>query len=273
MTLQYIPNERALAHREKEQADSQLRDHLTYQRRDQIKNVFNSDPRLFEAEKKYGKYLLVPLALPIFEVPDSDHFMYWWKKYAIRPVKQHGDYVASGTGYSPFESIDLVQKVGNDWNLNLQTDNFKQEFPYLWQQFYDQLPCDDLLVINLWSSVRPFTEHRDSAEMIDAPNSFRIKLYDENPEETLFVFDNPITPYRCEEPVFFPRIPTTNSYMWNNLRVKHGSVYVPGYKKVLAAIVGLVNPDRYESLMKKSIETYSEYCVQSNYNIENYVDV
>jgi hypothetical protein len=273
MTLQYIPNERALAHREKEQADSQLRDHLTYQRRDQIKNIFNSDPRLFEAEKKYGKYLLVPLALPIFEVPDSDHFMYWWKKYAIRPVKQHGDYVASGTGYSPFESIDLVQKVGNDWNLNLQTDNFKQEFPYLWQQFYDQLPCDDLLVINLWSSVQPFTEHRDSAEMIDAPNSFRIKLYDENPEETLFVFDNPITPYRSEEPVFFPRIPTTNSYMWNNLRVKHGSVYVPGYKKVLAAIVGLVNPDRYESLMKKSIETYSEYCVQSNYNIENYVDV
>jgi hypothetical protein len=273
MTLQYIPNERALAHREKEQADSQLRDHLTHQRRDQIKNVFNSDPRLFEAEKKYGKYLLVPLALPIFEVPDSDHFMYWWKKYAIRPVKQHGDYVASGTGYSPFESIDLVQKVGNDWNLNLQTDNFKQEFPYLWQQFYDQLPCDDLLVINLWSSVQPFTEHRDSAEMIDAPNSFRIKLYDENPEETLFVFDNPITPYRCEEPVFFPRIPTTNSYMWNNLRVKHGSVYVPGYKKVLAVIVGLVNPDRYESLMKKSIETYSEYCVQSNYNIENYVDV
>ena len=61
--------------------------------------------------------------------------------------------------------------------------------------------------------------------------------------------------------------------MWNNLRVKHGSVYVPGYKKVLAVIVGMVNPDRYEKLMEQSIETYSEHCVQSNYNIEHYVDV
>jgi len=271
--MKYMPNERALETREKEKSDSKLRDHLSFQRKFQIEKLYNNNPKVFELEQKYGKYLLVPLALPLFEVPDSNHFMHWWKKYAIRPIKQHGDYVAPGIGYSPFESVDLVQKIGDDWNLNLQTDNFKQEFPYLWQQFYDQLPCDDLLAVNLWSSVQPFTEHRDSSEMFDTPCSFRIKLYDENPDETLFVFDNPVTPYQCEEPKFFPRIPTTNSYMWNNLRVKHGSVYVPGYKKVLAVIVGMVNLDRYEKLMEQSIETYNEYCVQSDYNIANYVDV
>ena len=42
---------------------------------------------------------------------------------------------------------------------------------------------------------------------------------------------------------------------------------------MLAVIVGMVNPDRYEKLMEQSIETYSEHCVQSNYNIEHYVDV
>lgn len=270
----YIPSENSLKAREREKLDSsQLVNYLTSNRKYQHETYFNNNPKLLDIEKRFGKYLLVPLALPLFEVPDKDHFMYWWKKYAIRPTKQKGDYVASVTGYSPFESIDLVQKLGDDWNLNLQTDNFKKEFPYLWQQFYDLLPCQDLLVINLWSSVQQFPEHRDSAEMVDCPNSFRIKLYDENPEETLFVFDNPTKPYSCEEPTFFPRLPTTNSYMWNNMRCMHGSVYDPRYKKVLAVIVGLVDLDRYETLIEESTTVYKDYCLVSNNSIENYVNV
>lgn len=270
----YIPSPNSLAAREKEKINSsELVNYLTSNRKYQTSHYFNNDPKIFEIERKYGKYLLVPLALPLFEVPDKEHFMYWWRKHAIRPVKQKGDYVASVTNYSPFESIDLVQKIGDDWNLNLQTENFKKEFPYLWQQFYDLLPCDDLLVINLWSSIQEFPEHRDSAELIDCPNSFRIKLYDENPEETLFVFDNPTKPYHCEQPTFFPRLPTTNSYMWNNLRVMHGSVYDPRYKKVLAVIIGLINLERYNSVLTESINVYEKHCLVSKYSLENYVNI
>lgn len=270
----YTPTDNALLARERDRTDpSQLIKYISDNRKFQIENYFKNDPKVYEIEKKYGKYLMVPLALPIFELPDKEHFMHWWKKYAIRPTKQKGDYVASVTGYSPFESIDIIQKIGEDWNLNMQTDNFKKEFPHLWQQVYDQLPVDDILVFNLWSAVQTFSEHRDSAEMIDCPNSFRILFYDENPENSLYVFDNPTKPYHCEETTFLPNVPTTNTYMWNNLRCMHGSVYDPNYKKVLGVIVGLVNPDKYDEVMSRSVETYKDYCLVSKNEIENYVDL
>lgn len=272
--MKYTPTQNALAARERFKNNSiDLIKYISDNRKLQLEQYFNNNPKLYELEKKYGKYLMVPLALPVFEVPDREHFMHWWKQYAIRPTKQQGDLVASNTGNSPFESIDLVQKVGNDWNLNLQTENFKKEFPYLWQQFYDQLPCDDILTLNLWSAVETFSEHRDSAEMFDCPNSFRINLYDENPENSLYVFDNPTKPYQIEEPTFLPNLPTTNTYMWNNLRCMHGSVYDPKYKKVLAAVIGLINPNKYDEVMTRSIATYKEHCLISNNELENYVDL
>ena len=66
--MKYIPNERALEHREKEKSDSKLRDHLSSQRKFQIEKMFNNNPKVLELEQKYGKYLLVPLALPLFVV-------------------------------------------------------------------------------------------------------------------------------------------------------------------------------------------------------------
>jgi hypothetical protein len=274
MKQEYILTDNSLASRQRETADSsQLRTHLSAQRKFQIDNFLNNDPKVLELEKKYGKYLLVPLALPVFEVPDPEHFLHWWKQYAIRPIKQKGDYVASVTGYSPFESIDLIQKIGDDWNLNLQTDNFIKEFPHLWQQFHELLPCKDFLYFNLWSSMQGFPEHRDSAEMIDAPASFRIKLYDENPVETLFVVDNPTSPYTNEPTQFLPQVEGTNSYMWNNLRVKHGSIYDPKYKKILAVIAGLVDFDQYQELLDKSTSVYKDSCITSKYSIENYVNI
>lgn len=272
--MKYIPSENSLKARERERLDSsELVKYISSNRKHQIETYFNNDPKILEVERKFGKYLLVPLALPVFEVPDREHFMHWWKKYAIRPTKQKGDYVASVTGYSPFESIDLVQKIGDDWNLNLQTDNFKKEFPHLWQQFNEFLPFDKILSLTLWSSFTEFKEHRDPGELIDIPMSVRIMLYDTNPEETLYIYDNPTKPYNCEDIVQVARAPGTNSRAWNNLRVKHGSVYDPRYKKIMAITTGVVNPERYEQLMTTSINTYKDYCVVSKYSLENYVNI
>lgn len=272
--MEYIPTKNALAARERETKDSsKLIEHISTQRKFQLEHYFGGNPKMLELEKKYGKYLMVPLAVPMFELPDPDHFKKWYFDHAIRPVKQKGDYVADVTGYSPFYSVDLVQKVGEDWNLNIQKDSFVKEFPHLWQQFYDVLPCDDLLTINLWSSVETFSEHRDSAEMWDGPNSFRIPLYDENPESTLYVMDNPTKPYKVEDTHWLPRLPDTNTYMWNNLRCMHGSVKAEPHQKILAVIIGLVNPDRYDEVMSKSVEKYKNFILESKYQITDYVDV
>ena len=156
---------------------------------------------------------------------------------------------------------------------NMQTDSFFKEFPNLWQQFNDLLPIDNILTLHLWSSYKPFTEHRDPGEVIDMPISFRIKLYDENPEETLYFFDNPTQPHVYGEDTMVPTAPNTNSWVWNNLRVKHGSVYNSEYKKILVIATGVINAERYEELMDTSISTYKDHCVLSKYSLENYVDV
>lgn len=226
-----------------------------------------------ELERKFGKYLFVPLALPVFELPDKDHFFHWWDRHAIKPQKVVSEHLSPETGYSSAEAVDLIEKFKHYWTPNMQTDSFVKEFPKLWQQFNDLLPIDNILTLHLWSSFKPFTEHRDPGEVVDIPMSFRIKLYDENPEETLYIFDNPTKPYSCGEDIQIPRVPNTNSWVWNNLRVKHGSVYTPGYKKILVIATGVINVERYEELMNTSIDTYKDYCVVSKYSLENYIDV
>ena len=72
---------------------------------------------------------------------------------------------------------------------------------------------------------------------------------------------------------FLPRAPDTNSFVWNNLRVKHGSVYDPAYKKILAVVVCPIDIERYSSLMETSINMYKDYCIVSNNSIENYVNI
>lgn len=270
----YTPGDRELHEREKEKEKAPtMVKHISLARKEQIQLFAGGNPKILELEKKYGKYLFVPLALPIFELPEKEHFMSWWESNKEVTKKLDGDIVFDGYGITPFDTVDLITEIGTQWwNSNNRSDSFKTEFPKLWQQFHDQLPCDKLLRLTLWSSRHAIHEHRDTAEYVDLPASYRIKLYDENPEETLFLYDNTLQPYTSGDPLMLPRAPDTNSFVWNNLRCKHGSVFNEGKRKILAFAFGLTNLDKYETLMDRSINNYSEYCLTSNYSTENYVN-
>jgi hypothetical protein len=260
---------------EEERDPTKLINFLSNTRTDQLRTLFgHNTAEILELEKKYGKYLYVPLALPVFEMPEKDHFFSWWKERSIVPSKIGDSHVSPGTGYASAESVDLIDTSGiSFWTANKQTDSFIKEFPILWQQFNDLLPMSNIIALRLWSSFIPFTEHRDHGELIDIPMSFRIKLYDENPEETLYFLENTTKPYEHGKDTQIRSVPGTNSWAWNNLRVKHGSVYNPGYKKFLVISTGIVDPKKYETLMDKSINLYKDYCVVSENSLGNYVNV
>jgi len=258
---------------QEEKNPKDLIEFLSNSRNDQLNTFFSHcSDEIKQLEQQFGKYIYVPLALPVFELPDKEHFMSWWDRHAIKPQKKVSEFLAPEIDYVSAEAINLIEKHKHLWTPNLQTDNFIKEFPRLWQQFHDLLPID-IISLKMWSSFIPFKEHRDPGELIDIPMSFRIMLFDENPEQTLFILDNPTKPYYCGEDIQIPRVPNTNSWAWNNLRVKHGSVYTPGYKKVLVLTTGIVNVKSYEKLMNKSINIYKDYCITSKYSLENYVDV
>jgi hypothetical protein len=178
---------------EKAKADSVI-SYISAQRREQINLYGPHSHRHSGIESKYGKYLFVPLALPVFEVPDKEHFFAWWNTNMAVTKKLDGDAVMSGYGIAPFETIDIVNEIGNQWwEANNQRESFKKEFPKLWQQFNDYLPLENILRLTFWSSRHAIQEHRDSAEFMDTPGSLRVMLYDDNPEETLYIFDNELT--------------------------------------------------------------------------------
>lgn len=269
----YHPNESTLQEREKEKSKSDnLVRNISKLRKEQLQIFGNNDPRAFEAEKKYGKYLFVPLALPIFELPNQEHFLSWWKTNMHVTNKLDGDTGEERHGF-PFETVDLITEIEAEWVKNNKGNEFQKEFPYLWQQFNETLPYTKLLRLTLWSSRYAIKEHRDDAEMVDLPVSVRIKLYDENPEESLYILDNTLQPYTAGKPQMLPRAPNTNSFVWNNLRVKHGSIFNPNHRKILAFAVGLVNIEKYTQLLETSINTYADYCVTSENSIENYVNI
>jgi hypothetical protein len=271
----YIPNSKTLIERENERNNANnLVKHISATRREQLEIFTNNDPRVVEAERKYGKYLFVPLALPIFELPDQEHFLSWWKDNMYIAKKLDGDAVMSGYGIEPFETVDLITEIGNQWwEKNNKSESFQKEFPQLWQQFNENLPCTKLLRLTLWSSRYEIQEHRDSAEMVDMPVSFRIKLYDENPSESLYLLENTLQPYTNGTPHMLPRAPNTNSFVWNNLRIKHGSVFNPNYRKILAFAVGFLDIEKYTQLLETSINNYEDYCITSENSIENYVNI
>lgn len=270
----YTPDEKALQEREREKAEAnKLSEFMSSNRKEQIAIFGQGNPKAFELEKKYGKYLYVPLALPIFELPDKDRFFAWWNEKMQITKKLDDDAAMKGYGITPFETVDIVNEIGNQWwESNNQKDSFIKEFPTLWQQFNDHLPLQKILRLTFWSSRHAIQEHRDSAEYVDMPVSFRIMLYDDNPEETLYVFDNPLKPFESEPAEMLKRAPGTNSFVWNNLRCKHGSVYNQGHKKVLAFAVGIMDFEKYEELMERSVNTYKDYCITSKYSFENYLN-
>jgi hypothetical protein len=267
-------SEKTIHGRKQEHANSQkLLEQISIARKDQISTYFNNDPKITELEKRFGKYLFVPLALPIFELPDQQHFLSWWSTHQQVVSKIKEDIVVKEYGFKGFESVDILNKFNEEWESNNQTTSFVKEFPKLYQQFFDQLPCKELMRITMWSSIRDIPEHRDNAEFIDLPGSFRIKLYDENPSESLYIFENTLAPYNNYPAQALPTLTRTNSFVWNNLRTKHGSIYNPQYKKIIALIIGLVDIEKYEALLTTSINTFGSQCIISNNSITNYVNI
>jgi hypothetical protein len=85
---------------------------------------------------------------------------------------------------------------------------------------------------NMWSSAKSIPPHRDYTSLIDVPHAMRIKIYDENPSETLKLKIDPLRQH--DNPFEFISVPEdTNSFGWNNLRTKHKSIFNPPHRKIL----------------------------------------
>jgi len=222
-------------------------------------------------EVKYGNLCFLPLDLPILFDPKLVDFFYSNSK-VIRKVKP--DLASSSVGGDQFSSIDVCtnnnfQAIPEFWTSNFY-ENFTKEFPLFTEQLLDLMPFNECYNFAFWSSRRTVGPHRDHDCMFDLPISFRIMIYDTNPQSTLYVYEDndSITGQRH----YVPRLNFSNSFVWNNLRVEHGSDYIPGYHKILLIVKAYkLNPKKYINLIEKSLAKYKDHVLISKNKTTDFV--
>lgn len=223
--------------------------------------------------EKYGQYCLVPLDIPRFVQPD---LVKWFFEVSKPSYKISPDIATDITGYSKFDTVD-VMPTGESTQQDVWTLNIRQDFMDHFEDFYEELlyhlPFKTISRIRFWSSTKPVSFHRDQTKFIDYPGAFRIILHDENPFQTLSLIDTlPDSPHNLSNNFFIPRLKTTNSYVWNNLRTKHGSTFKNGFRKIVIILDRYeIDIIKYQNLMDRSITKYREYCLISDRNIDDYI--
>lgn len=226
---------------------------------------------ILELEREYGKYCYLPLAVPIIF---DDKIVDWFFNYRKAITKIKADVADDKYGYSLFNSVNVClderYRVKSPiWSDN-QYPNFKQDFPHFYQQMMDSLPLAQIPRFSFWNSTHKIAPHRDHSCLLDMPNSFRVMVYDENPDDTLYLYEE--TESGANEKSYVRRTPDSNSFVWNNLRVEHGSDYNPEYSKILLIINDFIpNYRKYRDVMERSISKYQDKIVLSGRNIGDFI--
>ena len=209
-----------------------------------------------DLENSYGKYWYVPFDIPIIKAHDHEYFVGWYFKNSGVAVKQKPNLAnPNGVYNGHFRTINGDNVNNEIWTKTFVGDTFNR-FPELKEQVLEYFPITHISQWRMWSSTDKILNHRDDDPLIDIPCAMRVKLYDENPGETLWIRedDEPYDKYSL------PMLPDTNSFAWNNVRVYHGSNYDPAYKKILWLITinNNLNVNKYIDLMDRSISKYKD---------------
>lgn len=239
------------------------------QRRKEHLNIW---PELKLAEA-YGNYCLVPLDIPKFNNPS---LVKWFFDHCEPTYKISKDVANDRTGGTNFDAIDVLptNETGQQdiWTLNVRQD-FMTDFKDVYDEIMYYFPFKSLSRIRFWSSTKNVLFHRDHTKFVDFPGAFRIMLYDENSSQTLSLIPSlPDTVDNLSEQFPIPKLENTNSYVWNNLRTKHGSVFVPGFRKIIIILDRYdIDIDRYQDLITRSINKYKTECLVSLKNKNEYL--
>jgi hypothetical protein len=237
----------------------------------------DSVPKLVE---KYAGVGALPLALPKFELDDTEAFWRVWNDEVVPVDRQHIDRGALGKdapvmsftqweGLAMYEDTTLLSKAA--WNTKISTALATSQHKFL-KSIFEQLPFNRIRSVRLWSANREVRAHYDGNMppsldgVLRFPTEIRIMLDDQNPTETFWL--TPVAKHNPQTEVpqvdkHYVKLPIdTNTFAWNNEDFLHGADFDPQYRKILVVIKGWVDVDRLESLLDQSINKYPGYIIK-----------
>jgi hypothetical protein len=237
----------------------------------------DSVPKLVE---KYSGIGALPLALPRFELDDTETFWRVWNQEVVAVERQHIDRGAIGKdapvmsftqweGLAMYEDATLLSKAA--WNTRISTALAATQHRFL-KSVFEELPFRRIRSVRLWSANREVRAHYDGNMppsldgVLRFPTEIRIMLDDQNPRETFWL--TPVAKHSPQTQVpevdkHYVKLPIdTNTFAWNNEDFLHGADFDPQYRKILVVIKGWIDVDRLESLLDQSINKYPEYIIK-----------
>ncbi len=237
-----------------------------------------------ELEKTYGKYYFVPLDVPEIKPNDPEKFKDFYMTYSKPSFRIRSDIAGvnanvAETHHAQFRTLSNQPTLPGDIWTRSYVPEFNTEFKEIFEQMYEYLPLrrNEELSYTIWSSLRAVIMHRDAGSLLDLPINFRIKLYDENPSETLLLKNCLLTDgyqfQRTCSPIPLPK--ETNTWVWNNLRMVHGSTYEPNFIKMLMIIErARIDWKKYVDLMDRSISKFKDNIMIDNiHSFEDYITI
>ena len=233
--------------------------------------------------EKFKGIKWLPLALPKFKIDNFDEFREIWEREKIDLVNTndsvdstefYGLYITSGC-LIDFNLHDLYNNgVMTTSQFSNNTGYIQGRAPvgafskklYKHKIFFDliskimfQFPIYSLSNILIVETKKDVAPHREQSWAWKCPTEFRIMLYDENTQPTIYVSD-----IETGETRYIDLPDDTNSFCWSNGTQVYGIDYhgKPSYQIIVNA---MWHSKKLDSLLTASI---SKYANNLNYTIE-----
>ncbi len=192
-----------------------------------------------------------PLDIPKIAVDDVDLWrsIYTEKKGPIEKTAiNHNGFSGAWVG------LDIYHGPNYSTSKDIYTANYydcSQIFPNMFKTIFEHIPMD-INCIRVATSVKPFIPHTDFSIPVV---SLRTILHEQNEVPTFFYVNNK------GEKIYQTLPHSTNTWIYNDSTMLHGSDKLPNKSKVLFMYYGVPNFKKIRELADRSIVRYKQYIV------------
>lgn len=191
----------------------------------------------------------------VLDMPEiyPDSWEVWWDIWNSNSAYMKKTVVNHNSGGSGWKGIEIYRgpTYTEDKTYDVRYVDCRHIFPNMIGTI-ESLPMK-INVVRALQSLRPYPPHHD---FVLPQVQCRVLLYDENPSNTFY--------YIIDGKKVFQKLPEeSNTWIYKDEGLLHGSDYNPKYKKILLGIFGHWLHDEDSCLISGSIDRYREYVISS----------
>lgn len=219
---------------------------------------------------KYGNIAYTPLDIP--EVHPDSWQEFWEIWNAERDFLERRWSDRNNVGTKHWLGMEIWEDTNSEkraWAMPY-SQRMRDANPHMMSTIQEHMPFSKIGTVRLWRSVEEIWPHREgNPSLYLHPMEVRVMLADSNPVPTFYLTpvqnrlnaDFESARYLAREEgnrLYMNPSKENNSFVFNCETCYHGSDYDPNYAKILMVVNGVMDLDRYDDLMSRSIKKFAD---------------